>query len=267
MDPGRIESLIGPDTKAILAVHVFGVPCDVDAIQEIADNHGLRVIYDAAHAFGVKYHGRHLAEYGDMAMLSFHATKAFTTLEGGALVLGSPEQRERVDLLGNFGIVDAENISAPGINAKMNELEAAFGLAQLDSVEEEITKRGAVYRTYREMLADMPGLRLRTDTPNVQHNYCSCPMLVKAAVFGMTRDEVCRKLEEFNVIARKYYYPLCSDYPHYAHLPSSDPHRLPCAHDVAREILCLPCYGELDLAIVERICSILRELYQLAARK
>jgi dTDP-4-amino-4,6-dideoxygalactose transaminase len=245
LDPAQIEKHISPETKAILPVHVYGTPCDVDAIQAIADRHGLVVIYDAAHAFGVQYKGRSLAEFGDISMLSFHATKLFTTIEGGALIMSNEAQRKRVNYLKNFGIADEETVIGPGINGKMNEFQAAFGLLQLKSVAREIEKRGRIASVYRDGLRDVRGISLLKPLPGVHENFAYFPITVDGAAFGMSRDELYAALKRLNVNTRKYFHPLCSHYPCYAALQSSRPENLPVAERTAASILCLPIFGEL----------------------
>jgi dTDP-4-amino-4,6-dideoxygalactose transaminase len=190
LDPTRIESLITPRTVAILPVHVFGNPCDVSAIEAIAERYGLKVIYDAAHAFGVRKEGRSIAEWGDLTMLSFHATKLFTTVEGGALISGSDKLKTRIDFLKNFGIAGPETVVGPGINGKMNELQSAYGLLHLEMVAEEIRRRRELVALYRERLAAVRGLTLQRDIPGVEHNHAYFPALVDPAAFGMDRDEL-----------------------------------------------------------------------------
>lgn len=256
LDPNRIEGLIGPETKAILAVHVYGTPCDVDSLQTIAQRHGLRVIYDAAHAFGVRYRGRSILEYGDLSMLSFHATKLFTTVEGGALISRSEEQRQRINFLKNFGIAGEEEVIGQGINGKMDEFHAAFGLLHLRMVDEEIAHRKGIARIYRERLAQVAGLKLLEEAADTEPNYGYFPVLVDAVPYGMSRDELAQVLRSCNVIARKYFYPLVSHAACYAALESAAPDRLPIAERVARQVLCLPIYGTLESRTVHRICDI-----------
>jgi dTDP-4-amino-4,6-dideoxygalactose transaminase len=267
LDPARIERLIGSETRAILPVHVYGIPSDVDAIQRIADRHGLHVIYDAAHCFGVRYRGRSLASYGDMAMLSFHATKLFSTLEGGALVTKTPALAERVRFLRNFGISDEETVIAPGINGKMNELQAAFGLLHLQMVEREIESRRKLTEEYRRGLCGIPGLALLEEMPELEHNFSHFPVVIDPDRFGMTRDAVHAFLKSCNIVTRKYFFPLCSDYPCYSSLPSARPENLPVAHRVTERVLCLPIYGELAEDTVKTICLLLRELHREAAAR
>jgi dTDP-4-amino-4,6-dideoxygalactose transaminase len=260
LDPARVEKLIGPDTRAILGVHVYGNPCDVDAIQAIADRHGLQVVYDAAHAFGVQLRGRSLLLHGDMSMLSFHATKVFSTIEGGALVSRSDVERRRVNMLKNFGIADEETIIGPGLNGKMNEVQAAFGLLQLRTIDAEIARRRELALSYRRHLAGLPGVRFLDDLPEVRHNHGYFPVLVDAQEYGLDRDEVYALLKRFNVSTRKYFHPLVSHAPCYAALPSAHPAALPVAERVARQVLCLPIYGTLDPSVPGLVAEILREL-------
>jgi dTDP-4-amino-4,6-dideoxygalactose transaminase len=260
IDPARIEALITPRTKAILPVHVFGNPCDTAAIQEIADRHNLRVIYDAAHAFGVRDQGRPLAGAGDLSVLSFHATKLFSSIEGGAIVSKIFEQKQRVDFLKNFGFADEETIIGPGINGKMNELQAAYGLLQLETIDEDIARRRRITRQYRAELSDVPGLQLPEDMPGVDHNYAYFAIVVDPDAYGMTRNDLYAELKHFNIFTRKYFYPLCSQIPCYQELASSDPARLPVAHHIADRVLCLPIYGTLEEDTVRTITAVLREL-------
>jgi dTDP-4-amino-4,6-dideoxygalactose transaminase len=258
LDPRHIEGLITPETRAILPVHVFGYPCDIDAIEEIAVRHGLAVIYDAAHAMGVGYRGRSLLGYGDLSIASFHGTKLFSTGEGGAVVSSTEARKQRVDLLKNFGITGEESVIGPGMNGKMSEFQAAFGLLQLDGLADEISRRHALTDRYRDRLRDVPGLWFREDLADVQHNYSSFPVLIESDEFGLNRNQLCEYLKRFNVHARKYFYPLCSHFPTYSSLPSSNPEKLPVAERVADRVLCLPLYGTLGEESVDRICSIIR---------
>jgi dTDP-4-amino-4,6-dideoxygalactose transaminase len=259
LDPARLERMIGPQTRAVLPVHVFGVPCDIDAIQRIADRHGLHVIYDAAHAFGVQRRDRSLASYGEISMLSFHATKLFTTIEGGALVCGSAALRNRIEFLKNFGIADEETVVGPGINGKMNEFQAAFGLLQLEGVESEIAKRRELGELYRKLLSDVPGVRVLNEPSEARWNGAYFPIFVEEASFGMSRDTLYRVLKNFNIYCRRYFYPLVSNAPCYAALPSSSPSALPVATRAADQVLCLPIYGDLPASTVETICHVIRQ--------
>ncbi len=264
IDPSRIEQHICPDTKAILGVHVYGIPCDVESIQAIAERHGLYVIYDAAHAFGVRIDDKSILEYGNISALSFHATKLFTSIEGGALVSDSQKLRERIRFLRNFGIADEETIIGPGINGKMNELQACFGLLHLDMVEQEIEDRRRLATLYRKGLSGIPGITLIEDIPKVRHNYSYFPIIVDEEIYGIGRDELHAILRRCNIISRKYFYPLCSDYPCYSSLPSASPTNLPVARRKAKQVLCLPLYGQLDSTVVETICRIIEQLHAAA---
>jgi dTDP-4-amino-4,6-dideoxygalactose transaminase len=260
LDPEGIEKLIGSETRAILPVHVFGYPCDVEAIQAVADRHGLAVIYDAAHAMGVRYRGESILRWGDYSVLSFHATKLFSTAEGGAVVSRSESDRRRIDFSKNFGIADEETVIGPGINGKLNELQAAFGLLQLEGLEAEIANRERLTAIYRERLRAVPGISFQERPPDVHLNYASFTLLVDPDRYGMTRDELWQALKLFNVVTRRYFHPLCSRYPVYSTLPSARPENLPVAERVAERILCLPLYGTLEPEVVEKVCAIISEL-------
>jgi len=260
LDPARVEAAVTSRTRGILAVHVYGTPCDVEGLQAVADRHGLPIIYDAAHAFGVRYRGRALSSYGDMAALSFHATKLFSTGEGGALVSRTPEDKQQVYFLKNFGIAGPEEVVGPGINGKMNELQAAFGLLQLDLVDAEIASRLALAARYRDRLEGVRGVRLLPELEHVEPNGAYMPVFIDPAEFGVDRDGLHDVLVECNVIPRKYFHPLCSHYACYASLPSASAERLPNAERIAAQVLCLPLYGELLGETVDTICEIVREV-------
>ncbi len=262
LDPARIESMITPQTTGILGVHVYGNPCHVVAIQEIADRYGLRVIYDAAHAFGTEVCDVGIGNFGDITMFSFHATKLYHSAEGGALACQDRRLKERIDLLKNFGIKNEEEVVMPGINGKMNEIQAAIGLVMLDYIEPEQQRRRAILEWYHSGLADIPGLSLTDSIPGVRSSYQYCVLRVDAAAFGMDRDALHDALKGYNVFTRKYFYPLCSDYAVYRQLPSSNPSNLPVAHTVVREVLCLPFYGRLSETDVAQICAIIRHVHQ-----
>jgi len=244
LDPGRIEAAITPRTRAILPVHCYGNPCAVDEIQAIADAHDLKVIYDAAHAFGVMHRGRSLTAYGDVAMLSFHATKVFNTFEGGAIVCHSVEHKRRINLLKNFGIVDEVTVAAAGINGKMNEVQAAFGLLQLDHIEAMLARRRSIDARYREALGGMPGIRLLEWVPDALANGSYFPIFVEPD-FPLSRDGLYDHLREHGVHGRRYFYPLISDMPMYRQRPSADRANLPVAARLADEVLCLPIHPDL----------------------
>jgi len=267
IDPARIERLITPDTKAILAVHVYGTPCDVEAIQSIADRNGLHVIYDAAHAFGVRLNDRSILEYGDISSLSFHATKLFTTIEGGALVSRRRQQRERIQFLRNFGISDEETVIGPGINGKMNEFQASFGLLGLELIEKEIENRRRLTQLYRKKLEGIQGLTYLKDTPGVDHNYSYFPVLIDPVEFGVDRDQLADLLKQCNIFPRKYFFPLCSQYSCYSALPSASPQNLPVATEVADQVLCLPLYGELEESVLTTVCTIIETVQDVMAKR
>lgn len=265
IDPGSVERAIGPATRAILAVHVYGNPCNLDALQDIANRRGLRLIYDAAHAFGVRVGDRSVLDFGDMSMLSFHATKVFSTVEGGAVISRSESDRQRVNSLKNFGIAGEESIIGPGINGKMNELQAAFGLLQLDTVDEDIERRKQIAAQYRESLRGLPGIRTLEDIPGVRHNYGYFPIIVDPLEYGLSRDALHLLLRNFNIFTRKYFFPLVSHAPCYADLPSAAPAALPIAERIAEQVLCLPIYGTLapqTAGTIARLIRLFREMRQ-----
>ena len=262
LDPARIGERVGSETRAILPVHLFGRRCDCEGIGKVAAEHGLPVIYDAAHAVGARFNGRSIVAEGDASVLSFHATKPFTTLEGGAVAVHSEEHYRRVGLLRNAGILDEEHVAAIGINAKMNEMQAAFGLLHLRLLEGEIAGRRSLAELYRRRLGEIPGIEVVAEKPGVERSYSHMPVLVDTGAFGLSRDELSLALRRFNVHARKYFTPLCSRYPHYASLPSADPAGLTVAERIARRILCLPLYGSLEREAVERICEIIAALQE-----
>jgi dTDP-4-amino-4,6-dideoxygalactose transaminase len=257
IDPKKIERLITPKTTAILPVHIYGTPCDMDRIEKIAKTYGLRVIYDAAHAFGVKKDGHPILGKGDLSVLSFHATKVFNTVEGGAVITSDEKTKKHVDLLKNFGIKDEITVTIPGINGKMNEIQAAFGLLQLKGIDEEIAKRKKISERYHKNLRDEKGLKCLQYSPSVKPNYSHFPVIIDQDGFGKTRDSVYHELRAHQIYARRYYYPLISSFPAYRNLPSASPENLPVAEKVSREILCLPIYGELSADEADRICDIM----------
>lgn len=261
MDASGIEALITADTRAILPVHVFGTPCDVDAIQAVADRHGLPVIYDAAHAFGVDYKERSILQYGAMSIVSFHATKLFTTGEGGALASRDKELYEKLGTLKNFGIDDEGRVVAPGLNAKMSELHAALGLTQLETVAREIKGRRGVAMRYNDHLKEIPGIApLALDLAHVKRNYAYYPVRVDRESYGMTSDALYTQLKRFNIHARRYFHPLCSTQSWCRVAPG----RLPVAEKAAEEMLCLPLYGVLPLEWVDVICDVIAQLGAIA---
>ena len=308
IDPNKIEELITEHTSAILPVHVYGNPCNHQKIQEIADKHNLKVIYDAAHAFGVEKDGESILNWGDASILSFHATKVFNTVEGGAVIIGDNDLRRgegtrgrgdgrtsseskidhpssdygstrnvkckmgedssfdslitthdslsikrRVDLLRNFGISDEEHVELAGLNAKMNELICAYGLLQLETIDEEIGKRKQISLRYREAFADVKGIRLMDEQSGVKYNYSYFPIFIEKDKYGMSRDELYLKLKEEGIHARKYFYPLISNFSMYVDLPTATPEGLPIANRIANEVLCLPMYGDISLDDLNRV--------------
>lgn len=246
IDPEKIEAAITPKTTAIMPVHCYGKPVNMDAIQAIADKYGLKVIYDAAHAFGVEMNGESVLNRGDMATLSFHATKVYNTLEGGALVMHDEQTKKRIDYLKNFGFAGEVEVVAPGINSKVDEVRAAYGLLNLRQVDDAIEKRHQVAIKYREALSDVPGIRFFDDMLGVRHNYSYFPIFINAEEYGMTRDELYFKMKEQGVLGRRYFYPLISTFSTYRGLPSATQANLPVATKIANEVICLPMHHALD---------------------
>jgi len=259
MDPARIEAAITPQTTAILAVHCYGRPCDVDAIERIADTYNLKVIYDAAHAFGVKCHCGSVLTHGDLSVLSFHATKVFTTFEGGAIVCPDAKTKQRIDYLKNFGFADEVTVVAPGINGKMCEFSAALGLLQLQQVDRAIAARRAIYLEYRERLAGLRGLEFVGDAWLDGNNFSYFPVLITDE-HPLGRDAVYARMREAGVIVRRYFYPLISEMPMYRGLPSAQRENLPVASRAATQILCLPIYEGLAADDLARVVSAMRAL-------
>lgn len=257
IDPDRIESAITPKTTAIMPVHVYGKPCNTKRIQEIADNYGLKVIYDAAHAFGVEVDGESILNAGDLSTLSFHATKVYNTIEGGAMVMKDEQTKKRIDYLKNFGFANETTVVGPGINSKMDEIRAAYGLLNLRQVDDAIEKRHQVAIRYREALRDVEGITFWDDMPGVKHNYSYFPIFVDAKAFGMSRDELYFKMREQGVLGRRYFYPLISEFTTYRGLPSAAKENLPNAHRMADSVICLPMHHQLSEEDVERILSII----------
>jgi len=259
LDPEKIEKKITPKTTAILPVHVYGNPCKVDEIQKIADTYGLKVIYDAAHAFGVKLNGTSICNYGDLSVLSFHATKVFNTFEGGAIVCHDEKMKNRIDFLKNFGFAGETTVVGPGINAKMNEFQAALGLLQLKYIDEVINKRRLIFELYREALRDIPGLRFLEDIDGVHHSYSYFPIFVDSKFFGHSRDDIYESLKKQNIYGRRYFFPLISHFPTYRELSSADPANLQVAEESASRVICLPIYPELTRSEIEIITGNLRQ--------
>ncbi len=259
IDPARIEAAITPQTTAIMPVHCYGRPCDVHAIQHIADNYNLKVIYDAAHAFGVNDAGGTVLRHGDLSVLSFHATKVFNTFEGGAIICPDAKTKTRIDHLKNFGYVDELTVVAPGLNGKMNEFNAALGLLQLKYIDQAIAERQCIDAAYREQLTGISGIRFLPAAEVRSANYAYFPILVDAA-YPLSRDTLNDRLKEHNIYARRYFYPLISDFPMYRGLPSAKQENLPVATEMASQVLCLPIYPGLDETGQQRITRLIRSL-------
>ena len=253
LDPDKIEAAITERTTAIMPVHCYGMPCDTEKIQAIADKHGLKVIYDAAHTFGVRVNGESILKAGDMSTLSFHATKVYNTVEGGALVCHDAETKKQIDFLKNFGFNGETEVVAPGINSKMDEIRSAYGLLNLKQVDAAIEARHKVADYYRSILRTVKGVKVFEDVPGVRHNYAYFPILINAAEYGMTRDELYFKMRDDNVLGRRYFYPLISTFDTYKNLESSNPANLPVATRIADEVICLPMYYGLTEEDLERV--------------
>jgi dTDP-4-amino-4,6-dideoxygalactose transaminase len=260
MDPMKIEAAITPKTTAILPVHVYGNPADVDKIGEIADIYGLKVIYDAAHAFGVKKNDNSILNFGDLSVLSFHATKTFNTIEGGAIICRDEKTKKRIDYLKNFGFAGETTVVAPGINAKMNEVQAAYGLLQLESFEEQTKKRKEIANLYCTLLQNVDGIRYLNDINGVKHNYAYFPIFVDEKLISISRDDLYFKLKENNIYGRRYFYPLISEFPAYRGLPSSNPDNLKVASKITNQVICLPIYPSLDQSDVENIINTIKDI-------
>ena len=257
MDPDKIEAAITNKTTAIMPVHVYGKPCDTKRIKEIADKYGLKVIYDAAHAFGVEVNGESVLTAGDMSTLSFHATKVYNTLEGGALVMHDAETKKRVDYLKNFGFAGETEVVAPGINSKVDEVRAAYGILNLRHVDAAIEARHQVAVKYREALRPVEGITFMDDMPGVKHNYSYFPIFIDVEKYGMTRDELYEKMRSHNVLGRRYFYPLISTFSTYRGLESATPKNLPNAHKMADSVICLPMHHELSAEDIHRVLELI----------
>ena len=253
-----IESLITPNTTAIMPVHVYGNPCDNEKLQQICDTYGLKLIYDAAHAFGVQKNGSSILNWGDLSMLSFHATKCFNTFEGGALITDDIKLKNRIDFLKNFGFANETTIVAPGTNGKMNEFQAAFGVFQLKYIDAEIAKAKKLADDYREHLRAVNGITVFYDIPGIRHNYSYFPILIKDD-YPLSRDELYNKFRKNNIFVRKYFYPLTSSFPSYRHLSTAEKGKLPDAEKLSGQILCLPIYPDLSLIEVDRVIQIISD--------
>jgi dTDP-4-amino-4,6-dideoxygalactose transaminase len=260
LDPQKIEEAITPKTTAILPVHVYGNPCKVERIKEIADIYGLRVIYDAAHAFGNKYKGQSLLNWGDLSTLSFHATKPYNTMEGGAIICHDDKTKQRIDYLKNFGFAGETRVMAPGINSKMNEMQAALGLLQLKHHDENIKKREQVAYKYKEALKEIEGINCLSENPDVTNfNHAYFPVFVDEKEFGKSRDELYFYLKEKGIYGRRYFYPLISQFPNYRGLESAKKENLPVAEQITRDVICLPIFPNLSLKTVEEITSYIKD--------
>ena len=270
IDPAKIEAAITPDTVAIMPVHVYGNPCDTERIDAIAQKHNLKVIYDAAHAFGVQVpttshttdgykNSTSILEAGDISTLSFHATKVYNTIEGGALICHSAEMKQKIDHLKNFGFEDEVTVVAPGINSKMDEVRAAYGLLNLRQVDAAIAARHQVADAYRQAFRNVKGIRVLEDIKGVQHNYSYFPIFVDADQYGMSRDELYEKMKAANVYGRRYFYPLITAFDPYKNFPSAHPANLPVATRLADQVICLPMHHALSEEDVERVLKVLIE--------
>lgn len=259
LDTSKIEAAITPKTTAIMPVHVYGNPCDTEAIQAIADKYGLKVIYDAAHAFGVKVNGESILKAGDISTLSFHATKTYNTVEGGALISHDAKTKQRIDYLKNFGFAGETEVVAPGINSKMDEVRAAYGLLNLKHVDTAIEARHQVDTAYREALADVPGITMFEHRPDVIYNYSYFPIFIDSEKYGMTRDELYFKMRDNNILGRRYFYPLISQFSTYRGLPSASKENLPVATKMANEVICLPMHHSLSTEDVKHVINLIRQ--------
>lgn len=258
IDPNKIEAAITPKTTAIMPVHVYGKPCDVKSIQDIADKYGLKVIYDAAHAFGVEVDGESILNAGDVSTLSFHATKVYNTIEGGAMVVHDAKMKQRIDYLKNFGFAGETEVVAPGINSKMDEIRSAYGLLNLRQVDKAIEARHQVAMRYRQDLKDVDGITYWDDMVGVRHNYGYFPIFVDAERYGMTRDDLYFKMQKQGVYGRRYFYPLISEFSTYRSLPSASRENLPVATKLAEEVICLPIHHALTAQDIDRVLNCLK---------
>ncbi len=259
LDPEKIESAITPQTTAIMPIHVYGNPCNVEEIQRIAETYNLRVIYDAAHVFGVRLNGTSILNFGDMSILSFHATKVYNTFEGGAIVCNDAQTKRHIDDLKNFGFRGETTVVAPGINAKMNEVQAAMGLLQLKYIDDNLERRRIITETYRGVLKDIPGVRFLDDVQGVRHCYPYFPIFIDEQTYGLSRDDLYAALKSNNIHGRRYFYPLISDFPAYRGLPSAGQDNLPVATKLSEQVVCLPIYPDLQLDRVKEIARLIEK--------
>jgi len=257
IDPDKIEAAITPRTTAIMPVHVYGTPCDTVRIQEIADKYGLKVIYDAAHAFGVEINEKSILNEGEMSTLSFHATKTYNTIEGGALICHDEKTKQRIDYLKNFGFAGETTVVAPGINGKMDEIRSAYGLLGLKYVDDAILQRKFTAKKYRENLKNIEGLTFMEDKINVKHNYSYFPIFIDEKKYGMSRDALYNKMKDANVLGRRYFYPLITAFSTYRGLDSARIENLPVANKIAEQVICLPMHHNLDDRDIQRISELL----------
>lgn len=253
IDPDKIEAAITPRTTAIMPVHVYGNPCETKKIQDIADTYGLKIIYDAAHVFGVKQHEESILNAGDIATLSFHATKVYNTIEGGALVCSDEKMKQRIDYLKNFGFADETTIVAPGINGKLDEIRAAYGILCLKYVDKAIERRKQIAALYRKELKNVPGISFLEDVQGVKHNYSYFPIFVDKDMYGISRDELYFKMQKENIYGRRYFYPLISEFSTYRGLDSARKENLPVANKIADRVICLPIHHDLSDKDVQRV--------------
>lgn len=260
IDPDKIEALITPKTTAIMPVHVYGHPCDTEKIQAIADKYGLKVIYDAAHAFGINMNDKNLFLEGDMSVISFHGTKLFTTFEGGAVITKDAELKKQIDFLKNFGFADEVTVIAPGINGKMNEFQSAIGLLSLEIVDEEIANRKKAAETYFDLLKNVKGIKVFNNFDKFEYNFAYFPILIDENEFGASREIVYAELKKNNIYARRYFYPLISNMPFYNSLGSAAKEYLLVANRIAEQILCLPIYGTILMDDINTICRIIKKI-------
>lgn len=259
LDPARVEEAITPATSAIMPVHCYGIPCDMEGIQRVADTYGLKVIYDAAHAFGVRQKGVSVLRHGDLSILSFHATKVFNTFEGGAIVCPDAKIKKRIDYLKNFGFADEVTVVAPGINGKMNEVQAAFGLLQLKHMEGALQSRRQLFERYTKAFSDLPGIRLVSMGEGLEWNYSYCPLFLDEERFPISRDELFSRFRDAGILARRYFYPLISEFPMYRGLDSAQPKRLENAIGISRQVICLPIFPHMQVHEQDAVIAIVRD--------
>lgn len=259
INPEKIESAITNNTTAILPVHVYGNPCDIEKIQQIADTYGLKIIYDAAHAFNVKHKGHSILNHDDLSVLSFHATKVFNTMEGGAIICQDEKIKKRIDYLKNFGFANETTVVAPGINAKMTEFQSALGILQLKEINKMIQARKKVALEYKRKLGNISGILRLKEMPSAEINYSYFPIFIDAEKYGKTRDEIYKLYRDNNIFVRRYFYPLVSSFPMYKNLPSASPNNLPVANQIANQVLCLPIYPNLKSIDIDRIIKIIKD--------